>query len=64
MEIFCLTQGTQTALCNNLEGWEMVGGGRGVQEGGDICTPMASSCSCFAEIRLIFLINYPSVKNN
>ena len=22
-------------LCNNLEGWERVGGGREVQEGGD-----------------------------
>ena len=28
-------------LCDNLEGWDGVGGGREFQEGGDICTPMA-----------------------
>ena len=26
-----------------------VGGGREVQEGGDICIPMADSCCCMAE---------------
>ena len=26
-------------LHNSLEGWEGEGGGKGVQEGGDICTP-------------------------
>ena len=31
-------------LCDNLEGWEGAGGGREVQEGGDICIPMADSC--------------------
>ena len=31
-------------LCDNLDGWEGVGGGREVQEGGDMCTPMADSC--------------------
>ena len=31
-------------LCNNLEGWEWVGGGRDTQEGGDMCTPMVNSC--------------------
>ena len=30
-------------LCDNLEGWEHVGGGRAVQEGGDICRLMAVS---------------------
>ena len=30
-------------LCNNLEGWERVGGGREVREGGDICIPVANS---------------------
>ena len=34
-----MTQGTQTGLCNNLEGLEWVGGGREIQEGGDIWTP-------------------------
>ena len=31
-------------LCINLEGWDGEGGGREVQEGGDICTPVADSC--------------------
>ena len=30
-------------LCDSLEGWDGVGGGRGLQEGGDICTPMSVS---------------------
>ena len=28
----------------NLEGWDGDGDGREIQEGGDICTPMADSC--------------------
>ena len=28
-------------FCHNLEGWEPVGGGKEVQEGGVICIPMA-----------------------
>ena len=28
-------------LCDNLEAWDGVGGRREVQEGGDICIPMA-----------------------
>ena len=31
-------------FCENLEGWEGVGGGRAVQEGRDICMPIADSC--------------------
>ena len=31
-------------LCINLEGWDGEGGGREVQEGEDICTPMSNSC--------------------
>ena len=30
-------------LCDNLAGWDQVGGGRAVQGGGDICIPMADS---------------------
>ena len=30
-------------LCENLEGWDGVGGGTEIQEGGDICVPMADS---------------------
>ena len=31
-------------LCINLEEWDGEGDGREVQEGGDICIPMADSC--------------------
>ena len=31
-------------LCDKLEMWDGVGGGREVQEGGDICLPMIDSC--------------------
>ena len=31
-------------LWDNLEGVNGVGGGKEVQEGGDICIPMADSC--------------------
>ena len=31
-------------LCDNLEGWDGVGSQREVQEGGDICIPMADLC--------------------
>ena len=31
-------------LCDNVEGWDGVGGGREVQEARDICIPMADSC--------------------
>jgi len=30
-------------LCDNLEGWDEVRRGRGVQEGGDTCILMADS---------------------
>ena len=31
-------------VCDNLEGSDGVGFGREIQEGGDICIPMADSC--------------------
>ena len=31
-------------LCDNLEGWDGVEGGKEIQEGEDICIPMADSC--------------------
>ena len=40
----CMTQGLKLGLCDNLEGWDGVGEGRGVQEGGDMCVPVADSC--------------------
>ena len=42
----CLTtqlREPKPGLCNNLEGWERVGGGRELQEGGGICTCMPLS---------------------
>ena len=36
-------------LCDNLEGWERVGCGKEVQEGVDICIPVADSSWCMAE---------------
>ena len=33
----------KTVLCDKLEGWGGEGGGRGVQDGGDKCMPMANS---------------------
>ena len=44
MGICYMTQGTQTGLCDNLEGWDGEGDGREVQKGGDKCIPMADSC--------------------
>ena len=31
-------------LSNNLEGWNVEGSGKEVQEGGDICIPVVNSC--------------------
>ena len=36
-------------LCDNLEGWDNVGGRKEVQGGGDICKPIADSCCYMAE---------------
>ena len=44
MEICCYDVGSSDpVLCDNLEGWDGVGGGREVQEGGDIGTLLADS---------------------
>ena len=40
-------------LCDNLEGWDKVGSGREVQEGVDICIPMADSYFYMAETNAI-----------
>ena len=49
-------------LCINLEGWHWEGDGREVQKGGDMCIPMADSCSGLTENNKILLSNYPSIK--
>ena len=37
-------------LCNDLEEWGGVGGGREAQDEGDIATFIADSCCCTEEI--------------
>ena len=39
-----MSQGAQTGLCDNLAGWDVVGGGKEVQERGDLCITLADSC--------------------
>ena len=36
-------------LWDDPEGWDGQGEGRGVQDGGNTCTPMADSCRCMAK---------------
>ena len=36
-------------LCDDLEGWDGVGGQREVHKGGDVAVPMAGSWCCMAE---------------
>ena len=38
---------------NNPEGWDGEGGGRGVLDGGDPCTPVADSYQCMAKTTTI-----------
>ena len=40
-------------FCDNLEKWDAVGGRREVQEGGNMCIPMADSCCCIAETNTV-----------
>ena len=41
--VLCKTE-VSPMLCESLEGWGGVGGGREIQEGEGICIPMAGSC--------------------
>ena len=38
-----------SVLCDDLDGWDGGGGGREVQEGGDICIHIVDSLLCTAE---------------
>ena len=58
-----MMQSSNWVICDNLEGWGGVGGGREIQEGGDVCIPMTDSCCCMAETNTILYSNYPSIKN-
>ena len=37
-------------LCDNLEGWDRVGGGTEVQERGDICIPMTDHADVWQKL--------------
>ena len=41
--LLCDAGSSTLVLCDNLEGWDAVGGGREVQEGGDMCISTADS---------------------
>ena len=55
MGICCMTQGTQTATLYQHRGmgwggrWDGDGDGMEVQEGEDMCLPVADSCWCLTE---------------
>ena len=59
-----MTPGTQSRCSDSLEGWGEEGGGRGVQEGGDSCIPVANSCSCMVKTTAILQSSYPPIKIN
>ena len=42
--VLLIAVSSDPVLCDNLEGWDGVGGGREAQEGGDIYMPVADSC--------------------
>ena len=39
-----MTQGAQIWCSVTTRGWDGAGGGMGIQEGGNICIPMADLC--------------------
>ena len=50
-------------LCDDLDGWDGGGGGgREVQEGGDICIHIADSLRCTAETNITLQSNYSPCK--
>ena len=53
----------QPVHCYHQKGCGREGDGRGVQEGGDTCVPMADSCWCMAKAITILQSKYPLIKN-
>ena len=49
-------------LCDNLEGWDEVGGRREFQEEGDIWISMTDPCWCMAETNMIVQGNFLQLK--
>ena len=50
-------------FCDDLEGWDGGGGGREVQEGGDVRDLVADSPRCMAEANTILESNYSPINN-
>ena len=50
-------------FCDDLEGWDGVGGGREVQEGGDVRDLVADLQRCMAEANTILESNYSPINN-
>ena len=44
-----MSQETQTGALYQLQGWDGEGDGKEVQDGGDICIPLADSCGGLTE---------------
>ena len=61
--LLCDPGSSNWVLCDNLEGWDGVGHGREIQEGGSICTPMADSCRYMTETNTVLSRNYSPIKN-
>ena len=57
----CLTEGAQPGALWQARGvgW----GGREVQEGGNVCMPVADSRWCMAETNTALYSHYPPIKN-
>ena len=45
-----------------LGGLDSMGDGRGIQEGGDICTPVADWCWCMADANTILQLSSNKIK--
>ena len=50
-------------FCDNLEGWDGMGGGRELKEGGEVCVLVADSYWRTAETNTTLESNYPPIKN-
>ena len=44
---------SKAVLWDNPEEWGVEGGGRGAQDGGDTCAPVADSCRCTAKTTIL-----------
>ena len=61
--LLCDAGSSNPVLSDKLEGWNGVGSGKEVQDGGDMCVPVADSCSRMAETNTVLQSNYPPIKN-